>query len=171
MCVCVCVCVCTLVPYSVGKVSSQQNCSKPAMIFQLKSLTTFTNCLLVGIETVYTLLLVREILWANVCVCVCVCVCVWTKYTQTCMHTHTDNSYLTAVRMHTVIRMHSTMHSTMHLVHPNYCQITIICVSVHVCVCMYVCVCERERERESENVTHMCTVQNLRYRTSRNRLV
>ena len=34
------------------------------------------------------------------------------------------------------------MHSTMHLVYPNYCHVT-VCVRmcVCVCVCVYVCVC------------------------------
>ena len=38
-----------------------------------------------------------------------------------------QNSYRTVIRVHL----------TMHLMHPNYCQITIMCV----CLCMYICLC------------------------------
>ena len=68
-------------------------------------------------------------------------------------HGSTNNMTLTGV------------YSTMHLVHPNYCHVTAICmcvcvcvwVCVGVCVCVCVCVvCERRGEREREYI-HMCT--------------
>ena len=103
-----------------------------------------TNLYIVNLAWLY----VFPMLIMSRCVCVRLLVVAWQRkfYRQIASYTSTkgvgrhkvglwwkginyqQNSYLTVIGIH----------STIHLMHPNYCQITIMCVCVCVCVCMSV---------------------------------